>query len=268
MEYQVNNTTLSYEAEGKREWGADKILLQEGIDLTSGLSDKKEGFVVEKLFSDNLYETFSKDVQKLIHDLWREAGIQIPDNFKLDQYHTVATNLETHLAAVEKTKLLPVEIFPGGIDTLENRISDVCKVPLKAFNLFDKQTIFHFRVVRPTSGDNNPLHRDIWLEDFEGCINLYIPVAGSNSNSSLIIIPESHCWPESRVERTVHGSVINGVKFNVPAVTAIQGEYTVVRPDPKENEVLVFSPYLIHGGAVNLNPDRTRISIEIRLWKK
>jgi len=34
------------------------------------------------------------------------------------------------------------------------------------------------------------------------------------------------------------------------------------------NQVLVFSPYLIHGGAVNLNSNETRISIEIRLWKK
>ena len=69
------------------------------------------------------------------------------------------------------------------------------------------------------------------------------------------------------MERTLAGSNINGQKFNVPAVTAVRGEYTVARPDPGPNEVLIFSPYLIHGGAVNLNTNITRISIEMRLWK-
>ena len=128
-------------------------------------------------------------------------------------------------------------------------------------------SIFHFRVIRPHHRDNNPLHRDVWLEDYDDCINLYIPVAGSNPLSSLIIVPGSHRWPESRVERTTSGSRINGQKFNVPAVTGIRGDYSIARPDPKENEVLIFSPYLIHGGAVNLHPDKTRISIEMRLWQ-
>jgi ectoine hydroxylase-related dioxygenase (phytanoyl-CoA dioxygenase family) len=106
------------------------------------------------------------------------------------------------------------------------------------------------------------------LQDYSNCINLYIPVCGSNENSSLIIIPGSHLWSESRVERTVSGALINGVKFNVPAVTNIEGSFEVIRPSPESNEVLVFSPYLIHGGAVNLNKDTTRISIELRLWKR
>ena len=54
----------------------------------------------------------------------------------------------------------------------------------------------------------------------------------------------------------------------MPAVTAIKDEYELVRPNPKPNEVLLFSPYLIHGGASNLNEDQTRISIEVRLWKQ
>jgi ectoine hydroxylase-related dioxygenase (phytanoyl-CoA dioxygenase family) len=45
-------------------------------------------------------------------------------------------------------------------------------------------------------------------------------------------------------------------------------EFEFIRPDPKIGEVLVFSPYLIHGGSVNLNDDTTRISIEVRLWRK
>jgi ectoine hydroxylase-related dioxygenase (phytanoyl-CoA dioxygenase family) len=172
------------------------------------------------------------------------------------------------LAAVEKTKLLAVEKFPIPIQLVEKRISEICQMPLIAKNPFDNQSIFHFRVIRPNSTDNNPLHRDVWLEDYANCINLYIPIAGSDSNSSLVIIPKSHHWSESKIERTEQGAIIDGVKYNVPAVTAIHSNYEIVRPDPKENEVLIFSPYLIHGGSVNLNTDRTRISIELRLWKK
>ena len=39
------------------------------------------------------------------------------------------------------------------------------------------------------------------------------------------------------------------------------------RPNPGLNEVLVFSPYLIHGGAFNQQTDATRVSLEMRFWR-
>ena len=66
--------------------------------------------------------------------------------------------------------------------------------------------------------------------------------------------------------RTADGAIIDGVRFNVPAVTSIDGDYKAIRPDPGRNEFLLFSPYLIHGGATNFNQHQTRISIELRLW--
>jgi len=180
----------------------------------------------------------------------------------------LASDRNSHLAAVDQTKLLSVSDFPIPILEIESRISEICETPLIAKNPFDQQSIFHFRIVRPHSNDNNPLHRDVWLKDYANCINLYIPIAGSNDLSSLSIIPGSHCWRESRIERTQEGALLDGVQYNVPAVTDIRGDYEIVRPNPKRNEVLVFSPYLIHGGAINLNPNQTRISVELRLWKK
>jgi hypothetical protein len=268
MEYTVNDTTLSYRAEGLTHRGKEEVLLSKAVDLTAGTPWHDAGLTIEKLFPARQYASFISNVHGLLVGLWREAGMAVPDGFQPSQYHALATNTPMHLAAVEKTKLIPAAKFPLGIDAIEKRISEICGTPLKAKNPFDGQSVFHFRVIRPSSTDNNPLHRDVWLEDYADCINLYIPVAGSDERSSLIIMPGSHLWPESKIERTAGGAVINGVRFNVPAVTAIDGHYTTLRPDPKENEVLVFSPYLIHGGAVNLNPDRTRISIELRLWKK
>lgn len=268
MKYTVNNTTLSYTAAGNTHRGTDEVLLSKAVDLTAGKPWHHTGFTIEKLFTDSAYEVFIGETHDLLRNLWREAGLKVSAAFEPWRYHTVAASTEAHRAAIDKTRLITAAKFPSGIRAIEERISEICGTALKARNPFDGQSIFHFRVVRPGSTDNNPLHRDVWLEDYADCINLYLPVAGSNELSSLIILPGSHLWPESKVERTEGGAVINGCRFNVPAITAIDGTYQTARPDPKANEVLVFSPYLIHGGAVNLNADCTRISIELRLWKK
>ena len=38
----------------------------------------------------------------------------------------------------------------------------------------------------------------------------------------------------------------------------------MIRPNPTENQLMLFSPYLIHGCANNDNLDTTRISLEVR----
>ena len=55
--------------------------------------------------------------------------------------------------------------------------------------------------------------------------------------------------------------------FTVPSVVGAAYPIALERPDPGRNEVLVFSPYLIHGGAYNQQPDRTRASFEMRFWR-
>lgn len=268
MKYRLGQKEIYYAADGSTTSGSDCVLLDKAVDLTSGKSWSSDGFTIETLFDENTFREFHQRTTEQLISLWKESGLPVANDFDLRKYHLLANEKKTHLAAVEKTKLLTVRDFPVPIQQVEERISEICQAPVIAKNPFDNQSVFHFRVVRPNSADNNPLHRDVWLEDYANCINLYIPIAGSDSNSSLVIIPKSHRWPENKIERTERGAVIGGVKFNVPAVTCIRGSYEIVRPDPKENEVLVFSPYLIHGGSVNLNSDQTRISIELRLWKK
>ncbi|HEY9006519.1 MAG TPA: phytanoyl-CoA dioxygenase family protein [Ohtaekwangia sp.] len=268
MEYSVGKYHFSYHSQGEKTWGEEKVLLDESIDLTAGTPWHATGFTIEKLFDDALYAQFAKNVYSLLISRWQQAGLPVDYNFTLSRYHTVAEDFATHLKAVDKTKLLNISEFPVAVHLLEERISEICKTSLITKNPFDQQRVFHFRVIRPSKTDNNPLHRDIWLEDYDNCINLYIPIAGSNELTSLMMIPGSHTWPESKIERTVKGADINGIKYNVPAVTAIKGNFTMLRPSPNLNEVLVFSPYLIHGGSINSSKDDTRISIEIRLWKR
>ncbi|MGC4023148.1 MAG: phytanoyl-CoA dioxygenase family protein [Cyclobacteriaceae bacterium] len=268
MKYTLGDREVSYNAEGKKISGDESVLIQNAIDLTSQTNWNKIGFTIAPLFEEKIYQEFKLGLHQLLISLWRESGLKVENNFLLNQYHTIAKDNSLHFQALDKTKLIPSERFPIPIKILEERISEICKTSLEVFSPTFKQSYFHFRVIRPQSNDNNPLHRDVWVEENANGINLYIPITGSNENSSLAIIPGSHLWPESRIERTEQGALINGVKFNVPAVTNIFGGYEVSRPDPKENEVLVFSPYLIHGGSMNLNQNETRISMEVRLWKK
>lgn len=268
MQYHVNGLSIEYFCEGDKIIGEPVTLSEYAIDLTKETAWHDNGYTIAKLFPPQLQSLFESSTRSLLIKLWKEAGLNVPDGFPLHHYHLATSTQELHLKAIDKTKLLLVDQFPVDIRLLEERISDILKVPLKVHNPFDNQKVFHFRVIRPKRGDNNPLHRDVWLEDYKDCINLYIPVAGSNDRSSLILARGSHLWPESRVERTKQGAVVNGQKFNVPGVTGIIGSYELVRPDPQPGEVLLFSPYLIHGGSVNFNESSTRISIEIRLWKQ
>ena len=72
---------------------------------------------------------------------------------------------------------------------------------------------------------------------------------------------------ESQILRTSSGAKIDGVKYTVPcALTVDTQSIKMITPNPQPNEVMIFSPYLIHGGAMNMNHDKTRVSLEMRFW--
>ena len=52
----------------------------------------------------------------------------------------------------------------------------------------------------------------------------------------------------------------------MPTLVAAARPLHLLRPNLGTDEVLLFSPYLLHSGAVNLNNDQTRISLEMRFW--
>lgn len=269
MKYTVNGTAIQYESANEAAWGSNDTLLDHATDLTRDTSWHDAGFLITEFLETQADAAdFNARCRELIKTCWRQSGLNVPSDFEVSKYHEIVHSQAEHLAAVEQTKLLTIDRFPLDIEVVTRRVSELCGRKVIARNPFDGQSVFHFRVIRPDRQDNNPLHRDVWLEDYDDCINLYIPVAGSDERSSLILFPGSHLWPESRIEKTKGGARIGAVQFNVPAVTDIRGEFHVVRPDPGFNQFLLFSPYLIHGGAVNLNKDATRISIEMRLWAR
>lgn len=64
------------------------------------------------------------------------------------------------------------------------------------------------------------------------------------------------------------GARVDDRVFTVPSVVSATRPLTMMRPSPGPNELLVFSPYLIHGGAFNQQKDLTRVSLEMRFWRR
>ena len=265
----LNGQDIRLNIEGERLFGDKVNLLSTDDDLTKNTGFAEKGYKVVPFLEEHLYTQFFSGTKRLITQCLRDAGLDVDDNFDLAKYHhLIGDNYRQHLEVIKRTKLFHNTDFPVAISHVENRISDICKIPLRVKNPFTLEEVFHLRIIRPHTTDHNPLHRDVWQHENRNAINLYIPLTGSNQLSSLTIAPGSHHWTEDLTERTSQGAVVNKVKFNVPGLTASKKSLNLIRPDPSENEVLIFSPYLIHGGAHNLNKDMTRISMEIRLWRK
>jgi hypothetical protein len=208
-------------------------------------------------------------LEQLIAGVLRGAGVAVDGSFVLENYHRAGGSDPVVHSTVVKSiaRGFPLVTLPIDYHVVERRISDIAGVQLTARNEKYGLDVFNMRIVRPGSNDNNPLHRDVWLDRLRNAINIYVPIAGSSELSSLSLVPGSHRWPESEIARTATGARVNGASYTVPAVVGAKQPLDVVRPNPAPDEVLVFSPYLIHGGAVNFDETQTRVSVEMRFWR-
>lgn len=270
---------------------ADKI--SSGEDIVLYTRDKPPSY--ESIWSDTGYtvdkflsaEENDKIKTMVLNGLKKEIsslGIDTT-NFTLDKYHTFVDDKQ-HLEVVEKIRAggdgtggLLLDGFCIPVERIEERISEICNTKVttrKTFDLGNSKTFtvktFWVRIVRPQKyQDNNPPHRDVHLDrgGIEGpkAINIYYPLAGSNENSALPVIPKSHLWSEKDTTRTFGDVFVNGVKFTNPAIVDSVYGLNLITPNPDINQVMVFTPYLIHGGGFNFNSDVTRISLEMRFWR-
>lgn len=186
----------------------------------------------------------------------------------IDKYHHQIKDNSQHLEVLSEIgKLIHPKQLGIDVQLLIEEIKRTCAID---FNL-TCNNVSDIRIFRPYHGDtmdNNPLHRDTWLPILNNCINVYIPVFGNTQFSSLSLIPKSHLWNRNTVERTLENAKIKNIQYGLPSVTHINRKFEVIRPNLNGNKILLFSPNIIHGGAVNLNKDLTRVSIEIRFWPK
>ncbi|QIX61269.1 phytanoyl-CoA dioxygenase family protein [Hymenobacter sp. BT18] len=267
MKARIQQQQVEYNVEGESQPAEDRVLLASDVDLTAGQPWSAAGYTVAPFLTPAETAALRAGLAEKVREVLRKVGHPVPANWPVEQYHTlIGDNQERHLAVVNFTKEYALEELPVPVARVEQRVSALCGQAVRALNPHNGQRAFHLRLARPGRTDNNPLHRDAWLDRLRDGLNLYFPVAGSTEHSSLTLVPGSHRWPESRTERTAGGAVYNGARYSVPALKASAEPLELVRPNPSADEVLLFSPYLLHGGALNLNADATRISLEMRFW--
>ena len=268
--YQIDGGAISLCLENDTFFGKPEVLLSYDDDLIADVPWSDSGYTVAPFLDPKMYGRLVNGIRAIFKFHLSELGVEELDGFELQDYHKLV-NDQRHLAMVERFRdFFPHTSFPIPLELMENRISEICKVPLTNDSHTEYGKFFFVRMVRPCGkNDFNPPHRDVYLDRIRHAVNIYLPIAGSNQHSSLPVLPGSHNWNEADVERTDLHPVINGVQFTVPCITGNKnGELKMIRPNPAPNEVLVFSPYMIHGGAVNNNEDVTRISLEMRFWRK
>jgi ectoine hydroxylase-related dioxygenase (phytanoyl-CoA dioxygenase family) len=268
MRININGKSVEARIDGPKSYGESRVLLQSDDDLTANTSWKEQGYSVEPFLADASFDELILGAKEFYKAKMAEVIGDSLENFNLEDYHQVVKSQELHLQIVKLTNPVSYRLFPINIEEVIGRISEILRIEVTLINPKREFERFHYRTVRPFSRDFNPLHRDAWLDHLRNGINLYVPVAGSTEDSSLGLIPGSHYWNESMLERTLEGAMINGVRYTVPALTDSSREFEIVRPNPGYNQVLVFSPYLIHGSAANFNKDQTRVSLEMRLYRK
>lgn len=265
----INGQAVPYQVEGPSgSPDADQVLLAIGHDLTALAPWAAAGYAVLPGLPVPYHAQVQAGLAQLLREAMRNAGVPVADDFDITQYHhAIGDDTEKHLAVIAQTKEFKHSQLPIPVEVLEAYLTAATGQPISAYNYHADERFFHLRIVRPGRPDNNPLHRDVWLPEYRDGLNIYLPVAGSTALSSLALVPGSHHWPENAVERTERGAIYHGVRYTVPGVLRPTRPLDIIRPNPSPDEVLVFSPYLLHGAAANLNENATRVSLEMRFWK-
>lgn len=270
-QYRIDGRAVLLDLTGETVRGPAVSLLQDDDDLTQSASWGSEGFVVKPFLSADEFRCLQdKLVERVRATVQLVRGERLPD-FSLDQYHRYCADSQQHLRVVRYLQEhSSLDFFPLDYRLLDRRVSEICGVDVTCGQACNEAAgRFFLRIVRPDAFlDSNPPHRDVWLDRLRDAINIYVPLAGSNALSSLPVIPRSHYWLESELVRTGAGAVIDGVSYTVPSVVGSDHGMDMIRPVVGENEVMVFSPYLVHGGGINFNAGLTRVSLEMRFWRK
>ena len=266
IKYIINEKTFTFNFDGDLERGEEKVLLEHDENLFENTEWDDLGYTVQPFLSKNENIELKIVVEKTIKELIVKNGGEITKDFYLENYHEFVDD-GIHLKIAHDIKNgWKTNDFPFDLNLINKRISAILGKNVSTKTNDENINDFYLRIVRPNClQDNNPPHRDVWLDRLRNAINIYHPICGSTIDSALPILPKSHKLSESILVRTSKGAILNNTKYTVPCVIAINDKILeMIRPDPSEDEVLIFSPYLVHGGGYNTNFDKTRISLELR----
>tara|TARA_B100000579_G_C22730118_1_gene803777 strand:- start:26 stop:847 length:822 start_codon:yes stop_codon:yes gene_type:complete len=237
-----------------------KSLLSQDLNLLEGLSANNNGFLVCDFLN-------IMTIEKIITALFKFLSEKFEDHINKENLNDFFINMNDEIFHKKMKDIylgIPFSRLPLSVDFFEDWASKILKKKVKLFCITKEPSLL-IRIVRPFANDFNPPHKDIYIESLRNGINCFMPILGVNQNSSLPIIPKSHKWLESETERTELNPLVDGLKFSVAAMISKKDltPLKLTRPKVNYGQVMLFSPYCIHGGGKNLSKD-TRISFEFR----
>ncbi len=276
LEYVINNKRYNFSDDGSSDFnfGKEEVLSRRDTDITYEQSWYERGYEVFPLFSIKEHSDLLNGISNSVNELISSELKRDYKDFYLQNYHNFVISNEDHFKIVSKTRGLLPENFNFNVMEMISRFNDLFGFE---FTNLDKKTGHQSKIIvrinRPLSTDFNPPHKDSYEvvdqdKSIPQFVNFWIPVCGVTEKSSLPIVEKSHLLPESKIERTTDGGVIEGNKYRVRTVKSWDGSNKLQRVNIQDGQLLVFSPHLIHGLAVNEETDQTRVALEFRLYKK
>jgi hypothetical protein len=263
----IDGQPFSFPLEGEFRWGRDEVLFDKHREILSGVDWQERGYSIFALLDEKEQEQLRDSIRGLLVRILAESNIVIPENFRLEDYHRYVGSQALHGEVISKTRFLTYADLGIDFGEMADRIARYIGHRLSLENPLLEKEIVILRISRPQSLDINPPHRDGSLDLWEDVLNVWIPVAGSNAQSSLPVIPGSHQWNEKDVLRTeAKGAAINGLRYHVPGIIQSRYGLHLIRPNPAYGDALLFTPFLVHGAAVNQNPNTTRMALELRFY--
>ena len=252
----IDGKRHDWEVEGEFSWGEGGVLFDEQRDLLAPRLGK-EGYLIADL-PGGLAERARDGIEQVLG----RFGVE------MQTYHQ-SVDAQRHQQIIEVTRELGMKDFGWDGDELCASLAHIVGTELSSHIDAQGRDFIIVRINRPDSTDFNPPHRDAYLPIHYDVVNLWIPIFGCNSDTSLPLIPGSHLIAESECYLTgAHGARIGGKTYVVPAMLMNrQGLWEMIRPPVGFGQALVFTPYLIHGAAINAS-DQVRISLELRLQVK
>jgi hypothetical protein len=232
----------------------------------------ENGYII-RTFPKDWKQKIKKSITNLISNL-----LDNPKNFKLEKYHKfvddkkhadVVKNIQSGVLGIGGIPLDKLGINYLDFDDFINYNVDSDGLSCNDKRIFNLLSLkfFWIRIIRPNSIDNNPPHKDTHFKRIKNNVNIYLPLAGSNKNSSLPLIPKTHIENENQYIVASSPCYINGKIFRAPAIVHRNNGLNLITPNPQENQIMIFDPHIVHGGGVNSNKDMTRVSLEMRFYK-
>jgi len=264
----IDDISYAFEVEGDFFWGEDELLFPVEDNVISKVDWYQKGYKTVPSLSQAAYTNLKESIRKILIKIMQSKGVKVDDSFKLEEYHNYVKDDAVHNSIISETRELKNDDFDFDLDALAQNYSEVLSYELSSFNPELGRTHVQLRINRPNSLDINPPHRDGYLSYWSNSINVWIPIAGSNENSSLPILVGSHLINEKDILRTSSkGAKINGNTYVVPCILETTSGLEMIRPNPALTEAIIFTPFLIHGAAFNTNDNLTRFALELRLSK-